>query len=480
MSFLEDAKTIIKELNDYFEDSKSANKLAINQKPLEELIKKFNLAQHVQNGNLSQENLQQFIKDYLSITTRLHSPNFLGHQVAPPHYSGALGSLIDGFTNNAMAIYEMGPGASSIEYFMINWLLEKIGWKPAPLKIKGTSNQKFGGGILTHGGSLANLTGIIAARNKVAPNVWKDGTPSNLAIMAPQGCHYSIERAAGILGIGQKSIYQLDVDEQGTIIPDRLKDCYKKLIEDKKIPFALVANACSTPVGIYDPLSEIADFCQEKDLWFHVDGAHGASTLLSDRYKNLLTGIDKADSLTWDAHKLMRTPTLCAALLVKDHKTIDSAFEQEASYLFHEKDQPGFDFIHRSVECTKAGLGLRLFMVVAAMGEKGLADYIDRQFDLTAEAYKYINQQLDFNCAVKPQSNILCFQIEGNDQLQLEIRDKLTAEGEFYITTTLFNNKRYLRLSIMNPDTTLENIKKLIQRIRDMKTATKTQGLKKI
>ena len=474
MSFLEDAKIIIKELNNYFEESKSGHKPTINQQPLEKLVERFSLDQFVQNGDLSQENLRKFVKEYLSITTRLHSPNFLGHQVAPPHYSGALGSLIDGFTNNAMAIYEMGPGAASIEYFLINWLLEKVGWTPAPLKIGTNKKQKFGGGILTHGGSLANLTGLIAARNKVAPNVWQEGNPRNLAILAPQGCHYSIERAAGILGIGQNSIFRLEVDERGAIIPDRLESCYKKLIEDKKTPFALVANACSTPVGIYDPLSEIADFCQEKNMWFHIDGAHGASALLSDRYKNLLKGVEKADSLTWDAHKLMRTPTLCAALLVKDHQTIDSAFEQEASYIFHEKKQPGFDFIHRSVECTKAGLGLRLFMVVAAIGEKGLAGYIDNQFDLTTEVYKYINQQPEFNCAVKPQSNILCFQIKGNNKLQLEIRDKLTAEGEFYITTTLFNNKRYLRLSIMNPDTNLETIKKLIQRIKDLKLTAAT------
>ena len=468
MSFLEDAKIIIKELNDYFEESKSGNKPVINQQSLEKLIDEFNLTHHIKNGGLSQQNLKDFIKKYLSSTTRLHHPAFLAHQVAVPHYAGALGAFIDGFTNNAMAIYEMGPGATSIEYFIINWMLEKVGWCPAPTKIETYKQQEFGGGVLTHGGSLANLTALIAARNKVVPDVWNNGTPNDLAILAPAGCHYSIGRAAGILGIGQNSIYHLDVDERGAVLPDRLESCYEILIHDGKRPIALIANACSTAVGIYDPLQEIGDFCQEKNLWFHVDGAHGASALLSDQYKHFLKGVEKADSLTWDAHKLMRTPTLCAALLLRDHRNIDNAFEQEASYLFHDKEQPGFDFLHRTVECTKAGLGLRLFMVLAALGEQGLAEYIERQFELTMKAYEYIQGLPNLKCAVRPQSNILCFRIDGSDSLQLQIRDKLNAEGNFYISTTSFNGIRYLRLAIMNPDTSMYNIKKLVQKIREL------------
>ena len=156
--------------------------------------------------------------------------------------------------------------------------------------------------------------------------------------------------------MGQKSIYHLKVNKNGAVIPDKLQHVYTQLKNDGKRPIALIANACSTAVGIYDPLDEIGDFCKEHNIWFHVDGAHGASALLSKKYKHLLKGIEKADSLTWDAHKLMQVPTLCAALLVKDHNSIDTAFKQEASYLFHEKEQPGFDFIQRTIECTKAGL----------------------------------------------------------------------------------------------------------------------------
>lgn len=469
--FLSDTEIIIQALNEYYQESITAKKPVIHQEPLENIIADLQLASYIKEGGLSGEQLATFIKKYLATTTRLHHPAYMAHQVAVSHYAGALGSLIDGFTNNPMAIYEMGPGAASIEYFLINWLLEKVGWPPSPMPQNRQSNntpKKFGGGVLTHGGSLANLTALIVARNTIVPDIWESGIPHDLALLAPAGAHYSIARAAGILGIGQQAIYSLDVDNNGAVIPDRVPFTYKRLNNDGKRAVAVVANACSTAVGIYDPFQEIGEFCHENNLWLHVDGAHGASALLSERHKDLLKGVEKANSLTWDAHKLLRTPTLCAALLVREHSHLDTAFKQEASYIFHEKEQPGFDFIHRTVECTKAGLGLKLFLVLAALGERGIADYIERQFDLTMKAYNYIQEQKEFECAVRPQSNILCFRIEGSDEKQLKIRDQLTTQGHFYLSTTSFNGIRYLRLVLMNPKTCLDDIKQLIQKIRQL------------
>ncbi len=470
MTFLSDAEIVIKALKKFYDESVSEKKPVIVQPSLKDIIDDLDLASYVNEGGLTQDRLSEFMEKYLSSTTRLHHPTYMAHQVAAPHYAGAIGSLIDGFTNNAMAIYEMGPAAAAIEYFIINWLLKKVGWPPSPIEAPNDNkNTDFAGGVLVHGGSLANLTALISARNRIVPDVWKKGTPTDLALLAPQGAHYSIARASGILGIGQDSIYDLDVDERGAIIPDRLPNAYEKLKNDGKRAFALTANACSTAVGIYDPLQEIGDFCKAHDIWFHVDGAHGASALLSEKQRHLLKGVEKADSVIWDAHKLMRTPTLCAALLVRDHRTIDHAFQQEASYLFHEKEQPGFDFMHRTVECTKAGLGLKLFMVLAALGEQGLAEHIERQMELAVEAFEYFHPLTEFECPVRPQSNILCFRIEGSDHLQLLIRNRLIADGEFYISTTSFNGIRFLRLALMNPKTKLEHIKKLVQRVREIR-----------
>jgi L-2,4-diaminobutyrate decarboxylase len=468
MSFLADAEIVITALENYYRESISKQKPVINQVPLETLISDLNLRAHIQDGRLSGEYLAQFLAKYLESTTRLLHPAYLAHQVGTSHYTGALASLIDGFTNNPMAIYEMGPGAASIEWFMINWLLEKVGWLPQPLRMPDSPDPVFGGGVLTHGGSLANLTALMAARSKMVPQAWQEGNPRDLVLLAPAESHYSIARAAGIMGLGQNAVYQMAVDAKGVVIPQKLPEVYARLKNEGKRVFAVVANGCSTAAGLYDPIREIGEFCNAHKLWFHVDGAHGASALLSQKHKKRLDGIELADSLIWDAHKLMRTPSLCTAVLVKDFRTIDRAFQQEASYLFHEKEQPGFDLIHRTVECTKAGLGLKWFFVLAALGEKGLEKHVDDQFELAKQAYAYIESQPEFECAAAPQSNILCFRFAGSDQLQLDIRDKLIAQGEFYLSTTAFGGQRYLRMVFNHPHTCLDDIKQLIQNIRDL------------
>jgi L-2,4-diaminobutyrate decarboxylase len=468
MSFLSDAEIVITALEKYYQESISRQKPVIRQVPLETLISDLDLSTHIADGRLSGEHLAQFLTKYLESTTRLLHPAYLAHQVGTSHYAGALAALIDGFTNNPMAIYEMGPAAASIEWFIISWLLKKVGWNPQPLRTPDTPDQAFGGGVLTHGGSLANLTALAAARSKMAPQAWQAGNPRDLALLAPAESHYSIARAAGIMGLGRNAVYPMTVDEKGVVIPENLPEVYRRLKNEGKSVLAVVANGCSTAAGLFDPLREIGEFCSAHDLWFHIDGAQGASALLSQKHKKLLDGVELADSLIWDAHKLLRTPSLCTAVLVKDFRTIDRAFQQEASYLFHEKEQPGFDFIHRTVECTKAGLGLKWFFVLAALGEQGLEKHVDDQFELAKHAYDYIESQAGFDCAAKPQSNILCFRLKGSDQLQLDIRDKLIARGEFYLSTTDFGGQRYLRMVFNHPHTNLADIKKLIQKICEL------------
>jgi L-2,4-diaminobutyrate decarboxylase len=466
VSFLKDADLTVKALEAYYQQARAGEHPVIAQPALGQVVTDLELETWVRQGGLTDDALAVFVQKYLATTTRLHHPAYMAHQVAAPHYAGALAALIDGFTNNAMAIYEMGAGAASIEFFVINWLLGKIGWPPASLAPHGAGAALQGGGVLTHGGSLANLTALAAARSRVAPEAWEQGNPGDLVLLVSPENHYSISRAAGILGLGQRQVRLVEVDERGVILSDRLPAVYARVKAEGKRVLALVANACSTAVGQYDPLREIGQFCRAEGIWLHIDGAHGASALLSERFRPLLAGVELADSLVWDAHKMLRTPTLCAAVLVRDGRTLDQAFQQEASYLFHEKEQPGIDFIHRTVECTKAGLGLRLFMVVAALGETGLARYIERQFDLAAEAYAYLEAQPDFECAVKPQANILCFRVQGSDEWQLSLRDQLICEGDFYISTSDFKGKRYLRLSFMNPETTVEDVKRLVTAIR--------------
>lgn len=467
MNFRTASDLAVEALQDYAKQALDRRGPVIRQIPMATLSQRLDLERLIANGGLrSGDVFREFLATYLQASTNLHHPGYMAHQVAVADPLSALASLIDGFTNNAMAIYEMGPAAATVECVVLNWMLGKIGWRPMPLPGAQTDGEDHGGGVLTHGGSLANLTALAAARARVAPDAWEKGTPANLVIVASPGCHYSIARAAGLLGLGQQAVTWAPADAEGRLDAGRLAACISELRSRGAEILAVVANACSTATGLYDPLRAIASVCRSLGVWLHIDGAHGASALVSAKHRNWLDGIDAADSVIWDGHKMLRAPTLCAAVLVRDHRDLDRAFREDASYLFHDKDEPGIDFIHRTVECTKAALGLKLFFALAADGESGIAAFFDRQTALAKEAADILRKEPGFEVAVDPQSNIVCFRVEGNDVRQLSLRKRLTEAGDFYVSTAEFGGRRWLRLALMNPATELNDIKSLVTEIR--------------
>lgn len=461
MAFLDDARRTAEALSIYDETAARREGRVLAQPPAAELQDRMQLARLVREGGLTGDRLTAFLDAYLDGTITLRDPRNMGHQTAIPNAAGALGAFVDGFATNPMAINEMGPAATAIELFYLDWMISKVGWSAK------SGHVDRAGGVLTHGGSLANLTAMAAARAAVAPDAWRHGSPNNLVVIAPAAAHYSIARAVGIMGLGQDALIPCPVDEFGRARADAIAGLIAAQREAGKIVMAVVANACQTAAGLYDPIREIGEICRAARVWFHVDGAHGAGALLSPRLKHLMDGIDLADSLIWDAHKMLRTPCICAAVLVRDQRRLDAAFSQDASYIFHEKDNPGFDFVGRAVECTKAALGLKAFMALAEHGEAGLAGYIERQTDLTRQAAEMIAAQSDFEIAAMPESNIICFRlVDGAETASLEIRKRLLERGQYFVTHTGYRGSSWLRLTLMHPDTTLEDIGGLIEEVR--------------
>jgi L-2,4-diaminobutyrate decarboxylase len=388
--------------------------------------------------------------------------------VAPAHPLGAAGALVDAATNNAMAVYEMGPAAATLEFVVLRWMLGKVGWAAPPLPPGRPVPGVHAAGVLTHGGSLANLTALLAARGRAAPEAFREGVPRDLVLVAPRAAHYSIPRAAGVLGLGSRAVVEAPADADGRLRPDGLHRLLADLADQGRRVMAVVASACSTAVGLYDPLREVGQACRERGLWLHVDGAHGASALLSARLRGRLDGLELADSLVWDAHKMLRAPTLCAAVLVRDGRDLDRAFQQEASYLLHDKDEPGFDFMSRTVECTKAGLGLKVFLTLAAEGEGAIASYVERQVALATAAAARLRREPGVTVAVEPESNIVCFRYAGTDALQLELRRRLLEGGRYYLSSTEFRGQRWLRLALMSPATTLAVVEGLLGELQGL------------
>jgi L-2,4-diaminobutyrate decarboxylase len=332
---------------------------AVSAPPLAELLEELDIGRLIRDGGLGDDGFGPWLETVLERSTRLHHPGELAHQVATPDVPAAVADLIHGAINQPMSIYEMGPAVGAMEAGVVEWMTRQVGWDAGA------------GGVLTHGGSLANLTGLLAARAAAAPEAWSDGVDGSLAVLAPPSAHYSVRRSVAMLGLGERAVVPLEVDRHERIVPAALGDALERAVAAGRRPMALVAAACATSTGLHDDLVAVGRFCGEHGIWLHVDAAHGASALLSPEHRGLLRGIEQADSVVWDAHKMLRTSSVCAAILVREAGRLDAAFQQKAAYLIYEDARTaGPDLLGRQVECTKAPLGLKIFLNLVPAGEQ--------------------------------------------------------------------------------------------------------------
>ncbi|MEO1230045.1 MAG: pyridoxal-dependent decarboxylase [Myxococcota bacterium] len=437
--------------------------------PLREIYDALEIERWLDGGGMTRESFRSFLASYLEHSAMLHHPRYLAHQVGAPDLAGGLAGLLNGVTNNPMGIYEMGPSAATLEFAVVNWMLKKVGWAPQPFPGASppSTGAKLGhaGGVLTHGGSLGNLTALLAARARAAPDAWQDGTPPDLAVMVPAVSHYSCARAVSMIGVGARGIYAIPTTRFGIIEPSSLEGVLRQVRADGRRPMALIANACSTATGLYDPLRPIGEFCRAHDIWFHADACHGASSLLAPRARKYLDGLELADSIVWDTHKMMQVPALCAAVLLREAGDFARAFQQDASYLAWDDDGESYSAMRRAVECTKAGLGVKVFLTLAFQGERALGEFIDDRSEEVARFAQIIAARPGFEVPYAPESNILCFRYGDDDDLQQHIRDRLLRTGEFHLSSAVVDGRRHLRITSMGKYTRDEDIHAMLSAI---------------
>ncbi|MDA9107255.1 aminotransferase class V-fold PLP-dependent enzyme [Flavobacteriaceae bacterium] len=460
---------ISKILSKHLKSSKQNKNHVLNQQKPELIASTLELKELLEKGFSNNDEILNFITNYLKNTNHLSNPNYMGHQVAVPYDLSGIPELIHGTINNPSSLYEMGPAGATCEGFMINWMLDKVGW----LNGKDYYDFKFkkgeASGLLTHGGSIANMTALAAARSAISPEAWQEGNPKDIVVIGAKSAHYSISRALSILGLGSNSFLPVKVDKNEVLKMDDLEIVYNTAIKNNLRVMCVVANACATSTGLYDPISEMGDFCENHKLWFHIDGAHGAAALVSKKNKNLLKGINKATSIIWDAHKMMRVPALCTALLFKNFKHQALAFQQKGSYVFHEQEVVGMDSMPYTIECTKTALGTKFFWALALEGEGAIEKYIDYTFELAKYFYNQLKKEEHFELPYSPESNILCFRYvkeSNSNEFQKKLRYSIIYRKKFYITSCEMNGLRYLRVVLLNPETSKIELGNLIEEIK--------------
>jgi len=392
-----------------------------------------------------------FYEDLISRTIHTHHRRYIGHQVSAPALISSLSGLVSELLNAGMGIYEMGAAATALEKIVIQKFCQKVGF-----------GEEEGDGFLTSGGTLANLTALLAARASLGEN-----QTGREVILESDQAHFCIDRAAMTMGMNTDQVVKIPSTADYTIDIDKLKKSIFSAQESDQKIMAIVGCACSTSTGSYDDLEALADLCEEHDIWLHVDGAHGGAAAWSEKYSHVVSGMSRAQSVIIDAHKMMMTPALATAVLFKQPSDSYKALSIKADYLWKRSDGEWYLLAKRTYETTKLMMSVKIYSLLKMHGHQVIDDFVTRQYDYTRYFANEVAKKDNLELAHQPMSNIVCFRYlpdgraDANEVNNL-IRAKLLESGVYYIVQTVLHEKTYLRITIMSPFTEKNDLDHLI------------------
>jgi len=343
--------------------------------------------------------------------------------------------MLTSVLNSSMYTYKIAGPHALIEREVTRHMVGRLGWDG-------------GEGIFTPGGSMSNLTALILARNEASPGVRETGESGRLTLYTSSESHYSIAKGAGMIGLGRDNVRRIAVDGRGRMRTDAL---VKQLREDREAgaqPALINATAGTTVLGAFDPIRELVAVAREEDVWLHVDGALGGSAVLSERHRELLDGVEGADSLTWNAHKLLGVPLICSAILVRRQGLLHRHFNQSASYLF-QSDEDELNFGTRALQCGRRNDAFKLWAAWKHHGDAGYAARIDTLFELARYAASVVRSHEALVLTREPESVNVCFEVRGVPSE--DVCEALRQENRVLVGYGVVDGRRVIRLACVNP-----------------------------
>ncbi|MEX1367564.1 MAG: pyridoxal-dependent decarboxylase [Nannocystaceae bacterium] len=341
----------------------------------------------------------QLLRDVLAATPSTTSRRFFNQLFGGRDPVASLAELSTVLLNSPMHTFK----ASGVQVLIEREVLRRMAQR---------AGMPDGDGAITPGGSLSNLMGMLMARNEALSGARERGLPAAPArIYTSAASHYSVRKAAGILGLGRDSVRRVPIDHGGRMRPDALAEMIEQDRAAAAVPVMINATSATTVLGAFDPLDAIADVAERAGVWLHVDAAYGGSVLLSERHRHLLRGCERADSLTWDAHKLLGVPLTCSALLTRRPGLCARHLDEPAGYLFQEDAL--FDPGRGSLQCARRNDALKLWLTWKHRGDVGLGARIDRLFELAAHAAARIEAEPRLRLVRPPASINVCFEVLG-------------------------------------------------------------------
>jgi L-2,4-diaminobutyrate decarboxylase len=410
------------------------------------------------------EVLERLRTDVVAASNHLCHPRAMGHQVSAPLPAAVFTDVVVSALNQSGAVQEMSPAGTAVENRVVRWLCDLAGFGPEA------------GGTFTSGGTEATFTALLAARAAALPNAWKEGVGAGPpVVLHGEHAHYAVARAVGALGLGTDAAVAIPSDGFRMDVAALESEMDRQAERGRKV-MAVVATAGSTATGSFDDLDAVGRLCEERGLWLHVDGAHGASALFSPAHRERLRGVERARSLAWDPHKMMLMPLSAGVLLVKNERDLDAAFAQRAPYLFHGAEgERSPDQGKRSFQCSRRLDALKVWVALQRHGAAGIGALYERLSGAARALHAAIRVREGFEAFHEPEANILCFRWVGDgsldpvrlDALNLRLRETFNRSGEGWITTTVLGGKRVLRVTLMNPRTTGGDLLKVLDGLEE-------------
>lgn len=397
-------------------------------------------------------------------------PTCLGHLHCPPLIPAIAAEMLISATNQSMDSWDQAPAATYLEQHVVDWLGRLFGL------------GKDADGIFTSGGTQSNFMALLLARNLVGNrrgwNIRQHGMPAEarkLRILCSEAAHFSIQQSAAILGMGEESVIGIPTDGDRRMKPACLAEKVAQLQAEGLVPFMVVATAGTTDFGSIDPLDPIADICAADHLWLHVDAAYGGALAISDRFAPMLAGIERADSVTVDFHKLFYQPISCSTFLVRRRADFD-VISLHADYLNPEEnvEEGVLDLVTKSIQTTRRFDGLKPFMTLQSLGRRRLAAMIETTVDLSQGIAAMIEADPDLLLAAWPAINALVFRFDAGgydpdaiDTINREIRRSLLADGKALLAGTRIDGRSWLKLTVLNPRTTNEHMRAILNDVTE-------------
>ena len=399
-------------------------------------------------------------RDVFSQHAREPHPGFMAYVPSCPTFPAVLGDWLATGYNFFAGVWPVASGPNGLEVTVLDWFRAWLGM-PA-----GT------GGLLTSGGSGANLTAIIAARHAAVGD--RAERLPKLTMYTSDQAHSSVRRAGWIAGIPRDQIRSVPVDAELRLDAGALAGMIDEDRAAGFIPFLVVANAGTTNTGAVDPLHAIADLCARERLWLHVDAAYGGFAVLTGRGRAALDGLQRADSVTLDPHKWLFVPFECGCLLAREPRRLADVFRIYPEYLKDvESAGDEINFADYGEQLTRYSRALKVWLSVGYFGTDALGAAIDRGMDLALLAESIVESDADLELLSPARFGICCFRAHPRglddpaalDALNARILERVNAGGRYFISSTRLRGSYSLRICVLGYRTTDDDICGLMEAV---------------